>query len=427
MKEKNPWLWVPSLYFSNGVAYVAITTLAIILYKQLGLSNAEITIYTAWLQLPWFFKPIWKLLFQAIKNKHWWVLGNELLIGTALGGVALTIPTPSWLQGTLCFFWLLTFAGVTHDAASEELYKAQLDTERQAWFAGIRSIFYRLAMIFGQGVLVMFVGNLQIIHRNSISLSWSLTFYVVAGIMLLFSLWHLLALTQKKEEEIKTSFKKITSQLITQSIHQLCAEKSKTQIWVTSLLILCYAIPQGLLNKVSTIFFIDANHRGGLGLSPQEFGLVQGTIGVLALATGSFMSGLAIGQTGLKYWKWSLATTLTLPNLIYIYLSDSPPTSLLSISAIVFLQQICYGFGITTFMIYLMSFSKGYHTRRNYSLATIFMGCVITIATLASGSLQMSLGYHHFFRCVLACSLLLFLIIPFAQIDPNYGKQEDIE
>ncbi|MBQ5507049.1 MAG: MFS transporter, partial [Prevotella sp.] len=175
-------------------------TISLVLYKQLGLSNTEITFYTSWLYLPWVIKPLWSPFIDLIKTKRWWIVTMELLIGAAFGGVAFMIPTSLWLQGTLFFFWVMAFASATHDIAADGFYMLGLDTHQQAWFVGIRSTFYRLATIFGQGILVMIAGNLQVIYRNSISYSWSLMFYGVTGIFIALWLWHHYALPVPAED-----------------------------------------------------------------------------------------------------------------------------------------------------------------------------------------------------------------------------------
>ena len=179
--SKSPWSWVPSLYFAEGLPYVAVMTISIIMYKQLGLSNAEITFYTSWLYLPWMLKPLWSPFVDLVKTKRWWIITMQLLVGAAFGGVAFTIPTDFWLQGTLFFFWVMAFTSATHDIAADGFYMLELTPNDQAFYVGIRSTFYRLATIFGQGVLVMIAGNLQVIYRNSIPFSWSLMFYGVTG------------------------------------------------------------------------------------------------------------------------------------------------------------------------------------------------------------------------------------------------------
>lgn len=162
MKDKNkPWSWIPSLYFAEGLPYVLVMTVSVIMYKRLGVSNADITLYTGWLYLPWVIKPFWSPIVELFKTKRWWIWSMQLLIGAALGGVALTIPVPDFFRYTLAFFWLLAFSSATHDMAADGFYMLGLSENQQAYFVGIRSTFYRLAMIMGQGILIMFAGYME--------------------------------------------------------------------------------------------------------------------------------------------------------------------------------------------------------------------------------------------------------------------------
>ena len=159
--SRSHWLWIPSLYFSEGLPYVIVMTVSVIMYKRLGVSNTEIALYTSWLYLPWVIKPFWSPLVEVMRTKRWWILTMQFFIGAGLAGVALTIPVDNFLQYTLAFLWLMAFSSATHDIAADGFYMLPLSSHEQAWFVGIRSTFYRLAMITGQGLLVMLAGSLE--------------------------------------------------------------------------------------------------------------------------------------------------------------------------------------------------------------------------------------------------------------------------
>lgn len=158
---RSPWFWVPSLYYSQGIPYVVVMMVSVIMYKRLGISNADIALYTSWLYLPWVIKPIWSPIVDLLKTKRWWIISMQLIIGAALASVALTFPLPSFFQISLVFLWLMAFSSATHDIAADGFYLLGLDTHNQSWFVGIRSSFYRLAMISGQGLLVVLAGYLE--------------------------------------------------------------------------------------------------------------------------------------------------------------------------------------------------------------------------------------------------------------------------
>lgn len=418
----NPWSWIPSLYFAEGLPYVAVMTISLVLYKQMGLSNADITLYTSWLYLPWVIKPLWSPFVDIIKTKRWWIVMMELLIGAALGGVAFTIPTDFWLQGTLFFFWVMAFASATHDIAADGFYMLGLTDHQQAWFVGIRSTFYRFATIFGQGVLVMIAGNLQVIYRHSIPYSWSLMFYGVAGIFIALWLWHSCVLPRPDTDAPR---KDINARTIWQEfLRTLRTFFQKKQVVVGILFMLLYRMPEGLLAKVSALFLIDATHNGGLGLSPQEYGLVQGTVGVIGLTLGGILGGMAVSKDGLKHWLWPMVMAITLPDLVYVFLSFAMTSSLAVINACVFVEQFGYGFGFTAYMLYLIYYSQGEYKTSHYALCTAFMALSMMIPGLFAGALQEIVGYRMFFIIVCCFCAVTYVVSSLVKIDPAFGRKE---
>ena len=421
---KSPWSWIPSLYFTEGLPYVAVMTVSLLLYKQLGLSNSEITFYTSWLYLPWVIKPFWSPFIDIVKTKRWWITTMQILIGAAFGGIAFTIPTSFWLQGTLCFFWLMAFASATHDIAADGFYMLGLNQHDQAWFVGIRSTFYRIATIFGQGVLVMIAGNLQVIFRNSISYSWSLTFYGVAGIFIGLWLWHNYVLPRPNEDEDKTKAA-TPSELIADFGNTIKTFFCKEQVYVGILFMLFYRMPEGLLAKVSALFLVDSVNKGGLGLSPQEYGFVQGTVGVVGLTLGGILGGMCVGKDGLKKWLWPMVCAITLPDIVYVYLAYDLPSNFLIINSCIFVEQFGYGFGFTAYMLYLIYYSRGNYKTSHYALCTAFMALSMMIPGLFSGDLQELVGYRTFFVIVMAFCSVTYLVTSFLKIDPSFGKKEE--
>ena len=428
---KNPWSWIPSLYFAEGLPYVAVMTISLILYKQLGLSNADITFYTSWLYLPWVIKPLWSPFIDIVKTKRWWITAMQLLIGAAFGGIAFTIPSSFWLQDTLCFFWLMAFASATHDIAADGFYMLGLDQHDQAWFVGIRSTFYRLATIFGQGVLVMIAGNLQVVFRNSIAFSWSLMFYGVAGLFIALWLWHSYVLPHPSEDEENTHVEGEVKTVSSNSILSDLKSTIKTffqkeQVIAGILFMLFYRMPEGLLAKVSSLFLIDNVHNGGLGLSPQEYGLVQGTVGVVGLTLGGILGGMCAGKDGLRKWLWPMVCAITLPDLVYVYLAYDLPSTFLIVNICVFIEQFGYGFGFTAYMLYLIYYSRGNYKTSHYALCTAFMALSMMIPGLFAGALQEAVGYQSFFLIVIAFCSVTFAVTFLLKIDPSFGKKEQI-
>ncbi|MBR2204382.1 MAG: MFS transporter [Prevotella sp.] len=425
--KSSPWSWVPTLYFAEGIPYVAVMTIALVLYKQLGLSNTEITYYTSWLYLPWVIKPLWSPFVDIIRTKRWWITAMQLLIGAAFGGVAFTIPTSFWLQGTLCFFWLMAFSSATHDIAADGFYMLGLSEHDQSWFVGIRSTFYRLAMIVGQGVLIMIAGNLQVIFRNDIPYSWSLLFYGCGGLFLALWLWHSYILPRPEDATSADEPQRLrTVSDITHELGEVIRTFfHKEQVLVGILFMLLYRMPEGLLVKVSTLFLIDSTGSGGLGLSPQELGFVQGTVGVIGLTLGGILGGIVAGKDGLKRWLWPMVCAITLPDIVYVFMAYALPHSLLLINVCIFIEQFGYGFGFTAYMLYLIYYSQGEYKTSHYALCTAFMALSMMIPGLFAGALQEMVGYRMFFIIVMAFCSVTFIMSALLKIDPSFGKKNE--
>ena len=420
-KNHSPWAWVPTLYFAEGVPYVAVMTISVIIYKRLGLSNADITLYTSWLYLPWVIKPLWSPFVDMLRTKRWWILVMQILIAAALAGVAFTIPGPWWLQGSLAFFWLLAFSSATHDIAADGFYMLGLEQHEQAYFVGIRSTFYRIATIFSSGLLVGLAGVLQVLTR-SIAYAWSLVFYLIAGLFIALWLYHSWALPRPSEDNHR--MQKSAKDIMNEFWNTLVTFFKKPQVWIGICFMLFYRMPEGLLAKVSALFLVDKMANGGLGLSDVEFGMVQGTVGVIGLTLGGILGGIVASRDGLKRWLWPMVMAITIPDLVYVYLSYALPSSLLIINICIFLEQFGYGFGFSAYMLYLIYYSQGEHKTAHYALCTAFMALSMMIPGLFAGALQEAVGYQVFFLVVVVCCAMTYIVSALLKIDPEFGKKK---
>ena len=183
------WAWVPTLYFAEGLPYVLVVTVSAIMFKQLGISNADVALYTSWLYLPWVIKPFWSPFVDLVKTKRWWLLLTQLILGAGLAGVALTLSTTNFFKWSLAIMWLLAFSSATHDISIDGFYMLGLDEGEQSLFVGIRNTAYRIAMIAGQGGLLILVGQFEKAFGSTVR-AWSLGFLVAGGLMILLWLYH---------------------------------------------------------------------------------------------------------------------------------------------------------------------------------------------------------------------------------------------
>ena len=420
MKRTSPWAWIPTLYFAQGLPYVAVMTISVIMYKRLGISNADLAFYTGWLSLPWVIKPLWSPFIDLIKTKRWWITTMQLLIGAGLSGIAFTIPTSYFFQLTLAVFWLLAFSSATHDIAADGFYMLGLSSHEQALFVGIRSTFYRIATIAGQGLLIMLAGRLETSTQN-IPFAWSITFMVLSGVFL--ALWGYHKFVLPRPHSDASAHQVSTSTLMHEFWATFVSFFRKEQAGIAILFMLLYRLPEAQLAKMSIPFLIDPIEQGGLGLTTEQIGWVQGTVGIIGLTLGGILGGIAVSHGGLKRWLWPMVWAISLPDIVYVYLSYVQPESLLLVNTCVFIEQFGYGFGFTAYMLYLIYFANGEHKTAHYAICTAFMALGMMIPGMVAGWLQETMGYQHFFIWIMACTVATFGVTALLKIDPNFGKK----
>ena len=409
-KQTSVWSWLPSLYFAEGIPYVIVMNLSVIMYKRLGLSNTDIAFYTGWLYLPWVIKPLWSPFVDLLKTKRWWIVSMQLLIGSGLAGVAFTLPAPFYLQVSLVLFWLMAFGSATHDVAADGFYMLALDEREQSFFVGIRSTFYRLATIFGQGALVVAAGYLERTTGN-IPYAWSLTLLVAAGLFVAFSVYHRFVLPTVSDD--RRDSRKSYSDTWQEFGRVVVAFFDKKNIGIAIVFMLIYRLSEAMLVKLASPFMLDARSDGGLGLGTEAVGVVYGTVGIIALIVGGILGGIAISRWGLRRCLMPMALALTLPNLVYVYMALWQPTSLVLINGAVAAEQFGYGFGFTAYMMYLIRFSEGEYKTSHYAICSGFMALGMMLPGMAAGWIQTTLGsYLNFFIFVIICILPTMAIIP---------------
>ncbi len=413
MKSRNPWAWVPSLYFAEGLPYVVVMTLAVVMYKKLDVSNTEIALYTSWLYFPWVIKPLWSPFVDLIKTKRWWIYTMQLLIGGGMVGVAFMIPMDFFLQVTLAFFWLIAFSSATHDIAADGFYMLGLTEKGQAFFIGIRSTFYRIAMLTGQGLLVMLAGFLEK-STGEIPFAWSITFFVIAGIMIALALWHKFILPKPKNDIQRTSLAAKT--IFGEFGRTFASFFQKKGILPALLFMLTYRLGESQLLKLASPFLLDKPEVGGLGLSTSEVGFAYGIMGVISLLLGGISGGIAISRKGFRKCLWPMVLAISLPNLVYLYMAYTLPDNLFIINLCIAIEQFGYGFGFTAYTMYLMLFAEGEYKTSHYAISTGFMALGMMLPGMASGWIQEQIGYQHFFVWVMICCIPAFLIIPFLRM-----------
>lgn len=414
--------------------YVVVMTVSVIMYKRLGISNTDIAMYTSWLYLPWVIKPFWSPLVDILKTKRAWIVAMQLFIGAGLGGVALTIPTDDFFRNSLAFLWLLAFSSATHDIAADGFYMLGLSKHDQTWFVGIRSTFYRFAMIAGQGLLIILAGSLESFFQTAplvsggeavaaiepgIAFAWAITFYIMAGMFVLFFAWHRFVLPRPAADvpTIHATY----ADIIRDFLRTFSAFFKKPKIRLILAFLLLFRFSEAQLVKLAAPFMLDAPEVGGLALTTGQVGFAYGTIGVLMLTLGGLLGGFLAARHGLKRWLLWMVLAINLPNAVYVFLSMTMPENILVINLAIGVEQFGYGFGFAAYMLYMLYISNGEHQTAHYAICTGFMALGMMIPGMFSGWLQELIGYQYFFLWVLAATVPSFIVTMLIPLDKSFG------
>ncbi len=406
------------------------------LFAKMGVPNDQLAFFTTLLYFPWFLKGLWGPFVDIIRTKRWWIITMQALMTALCILLTLTLPHPEaemmatkatsvgLFRWTLVFFIIAAFASATHDIAADGFYMLAHDTKSQAAFIGIRSTFYRIASVFSQGVLVYIAGQIEN-RTGDIPLSWQVTLGVTSVLMLCITLYHCFALPRPAEDQPRTSAEgeKAKGREVWRELADSFATFfTKPGVGLAIAFMLLYRLSEGFLVKLCQPFLVDSRATmlrdgqiigGGLELSTDTVGLLYGTIGVACLLLGGILGGIYISRHGLKKSLWLMASALTLPSFVYVYLSMAQPESLWIIGSAVSFENFGYGFGFTAYMMYMMHFSEGKYKTSHYAICTAFMALSMMIPGFIAGSLELSVGYSTFFWIANACSVTTFLITYF--------------
>jgi len=424
MKQKpasrNPWTWVPPLYVAEGIPYTLAMTVSVVLYKRLGISNTDIALYTGWLYLPWVIKPLWSPLVDLFGTKRYWILLMQCLIGASLACVAFTIPAGRFFQYTLAFFWLMAFSSATHDTAADGFYMLGLSEDFQSAYVGVRATFYRIAMISTQGGLVIFAGFLEG-SGHTIPAAWSIAFFLAAGVFTGLFLYHFFILPYPATDH--PTRRTASTSLSREFFHTFILFFRKKGLLGILAFLLFYRFAETQIVKIIAPFLLDPASKGGLGLTTSEVGITYGTVGVISLLIGGLLGGYAIYRKGLKFWIWIMVCAVHLPDLVYVYLSQTTTDNIYLINLCVAVEQFGYGFGFTAYTMFMIMVSEGEYKTVHYAIATGIMALGMMLPSMASGWLQEQLGYQNFFLWVTAATIPGFIVTGLVKIDPKFGKK----
>ncbi len=428
----SPWAWIPTLYIAEGLPYFAVNTLTVLMYVNMGISNAEMAFFTGWLYFPWVIKPFWSPFVDIFRTKRWWTIIMEGCMAASMAAIAFLLPTSFFFSTTLCVFWLMAFFSATHDIAADGYYMLELTAHDQAAYVGLRSTFYRIASVIGQGGLVILAGRLEK-EWGSVSAAWSATFATLAILFLIITLYHSFRLPKAKADTPRSD--KNARQLLREFGLTFRTFFAKPHILSAIAFMLLYRLPEAMCIKLVQPFMVAGRDLGGLGLTTQQVGFANGTVGVIALLSGGILGGLAIARNGLKAWLWPMALSLTLPCGLYCALAWWQPENFLWTCIAVGVEQFGYGFGFTAFMLFLIYFSRGENKTSHYAFCTAFMAIGMMLPGMAAGWIHSILneinifgvdtmpGYFNFFCWIMISCAATFIVCTAVKVAPEFGKE----
>lgn len=431
--KHNPWLWVPTLYLIEGIPYVIVNNISMAMLTAMGVPNGQMALFTSLLYLPWIIKPLWGPIVDIVRTKRWWIISMQVLLTACFIGLALTIPQPEaamiaehttpihLFMAMLIIFWITAFVSATHDIAADGFYILSLNESQQAAFVGIRSTFYRIATILGQGALLFVVGRLSL--TRDISSAWQLAFFAAAILLGVCTLWHTRALPH---EEQKTTEIHSLREVLKTFAHTWTTFFQKKGLAIAILFLLLFRLPEALILKIIYPFMMASVDNGGLALTLDTIGIVYSTIGLICLTIGGIIGGLFVSRIGIYRAFWWMVAAITLPDLAYVYLAYAQPEQLLWITVAIAIEQFGYGFGFTAYMLYMIRCSEGKYCSSHYAICTMFMALSMMLPGMIAGYLQEAIGYSAFFLLAMGCCLVTVIVsVPISKQLKHNPTQND--
>lgn len=415
---KSPISWVPTLYFAMGVPFVALSLVSVLMFSDLGISDAKIAFWSSLIILPYTLKPLWSPLLELYKTKKFFVILTQLITAISFVLIALSLPLPSFFNYAIALMGVMAFSGATHDIAADGVYMQELNTEQQAKYIGWQGAFYNLAKIITNGALVFLAGSLS--DQYGALKAWMIMMAICGVMMLLLAIYHVSFLPSTAQNPANQHLQ--PEDTLSGGIKEVIVSffKKKHVIYYI-LFIIFYRFAEGYAMKIAPLFLKAPISGGGLGLSTQDIGLLYGTFGTAAFIIGSLSSGYFIASQGLKKVILPLVAIFNIPFAVYLLLAIFQPTQLGLIGAGIVLEYFGYGFGFVGLTLYMMQeVAAGEHKMAHYAFATGIMNLGVMIPGMMSGLLSDTLGYKNFFIWVMIATIPIFILtlkLPFTSLE----------
>jgi len=413
--KNHPATWVPTLYFSEGLPFVATATVSVLMYKSLGLSDAQIAFFTTLVMWPWTLKPLWGPILEMFKTKKHFVIATQFIGGVSFGLLAMSLPLEGFLQYSLVMFVIIAFNSATHDIAADGVYINTLSQKQQAQYVGWQGAFYNVAKVLSQGALVYIAGKLEL--TIGITEAWMVVMALFGGILIIMAFYHTKMLPTGGASDTVGSLSEAFTRFweVVKSFFQ-----KKYILWGIAFIIL-FRSAEGQLTKIVPLFMRATREEGGLGLLTSDIGIAYGIFGAAAFVLGSIAGGYFVAKRGLKNSIFLLCIIFNIPDAVYAYLAFTVPENFAIICTAISMEWFGYGFGFVGIILFMMQqIAPGKYKMAHYAFATAIMNLGFMLPSMVSGYISDYLGYKNFFLWVMFATIPSFLVawfVPFKEVE----------
>ncbi|MEW6511802.1 MAG: MFS transporter [Bacteroidota bacterium] len=415
--------WVPTVYFAEGLPFVTIATVSVLMYKSMGISDAQIAFFTTLVMWPWTLKPLWGPLLEMFKTKKYFVVATQFIGGIAFGLLAFTLPLDDFFRYSLALFTIIAFNSATHDIAADGLYIHALSEKLQAQYVGWQGASYNVAKVLAQGAFVYIAGQLE--TRVGVTPAWMIVMGAFGTILFVLSLYHARVLPSggagsdvKTAREAFATFWDVVRTFF----------RKKNIIWGIAFIVL-YRSAEGQIVKIVPLFLRAAREQGGLGLGTSEIGIIYGVFGAAAFVLGSVLAGYYVARRGLRNALLPLCAAFNVPMAVYAFLAFTMPTDFVIICLAIVFEYLGYGFGFVGLILFMMQqIAPGRYKMAHYAFGTAIMNLGFMIPSMLSGYISDFLGYRNFFLWVLVATIPSFLVawlVPFRDTSAEPAPSEN--
>ena len=409
-QKANPISWVPTAYFAMGLPFVALAQASSLMFKNMGITDTQITLWTSLIMLPWTFKPLWSPILEMFKTKKQFVVATELITGISFALVAFSLHLPDFFTYSIAFMAIIAFSGATHDIATVGVYLNELSPEDQAKYVGWQGAFYNVAKVLSGGALVYLAGELE--KSMGVSTAWMIVMGIYGAFMVLISIYHIRFLPVGRSSANVQSFKEGLETFKDVAITFF----QKKGVLLSLAFVIFYRFAEGFAIKIAPLFFKATLAEGGLGLSTSQIGMIYGVFGSAAFVLGSILGGYYTSKRGLKNTLLTLCAAFNIPFVMYFLLSHYQPTNIYIIAGAISFEYLGYGFGFVGLILYIMQqIAPGKYKTAHFAFADGIMALGFMLPSMLSGYFSDLLGYKLFFVFVLAATIPSFLVTVFAK------------